>query len=284
MPAGTVEAERGEGTPMAITSSVEEVTPDLIKLRYLIVNLYLAGRPEEWVLIDAGMLDCSDTIIETAAERFGAGKAPACIVMTHAHFDHRGAFPKLFETWDVPVYAHRDELPYLTGQADYPPPDPSVGRGVMALTSFMFPNGGIDIGDRAKPLPQDGTVPHMPGWRWVYTPGHTPGHISLFRDNDRCLIAGDAFVCTKQESLYSVATQDKEIHGPPSYFTPDWVSARRSVETLAALKPEIAATGHGPVMRGPELQGGLADLSARFDELAVPDQGRYVPPGKTDGL
>ena len=40
----------------------------------------------------------------------------------------------------------------------------------------------------------------MPGWRWVHTPGHTAGHVSLFRDADRTLIAGDAFVTTKQES------------------------------------------------------------------------------------
>lgn len=269
---------------MAIISSVDQVTGDLTRLRYLIANLYLWGTPQSWVLIDAGMEGCKSTIVETAEERFGKGKAPDAIVMTHAHFDHRGAFPELFEVWDVPVYAHPHELPYLTGEADYPPPDPTVGKGAMALLSFTYPNKAIDIGDRAKPLPQDGSVPHMPGWQWIYTPGHTPGHVSFFREDDRCLIAGDAFVCTKQESLYAVATQEKEIHGPPAYFTPDWLSARRSVEALAALNPDIAATGHGPVMRGEELRRGLADLVANFDEIAVPDRGRYVPPGKTEGL
>jgi glyoxylase-like metal-dependent hydrolase (beta-lactamase superfamily II) len=39
----------------------------------------------------------------------------------------------------------------------------------------------------------------MPGRRWLHTPGHTAGHVS-FRDHDRCLIVGDAFVTTKQES------------------------------------------------------------------------------------
>jgi glyoxylase-like metal-dependent hydrolase (beta-lactamase superfamily II) len=268
---------------MAIISSLEQVTPDLIKLRYLIANLYLWGTPGSWVLIDAGLEGCKSTIISTAEERFGKGKAPEAIIMTHGHFDHRGAFPELFETWDVPVYAHPREMPYLTGKEDYPPPDPTVGKGAMALLSFTYPNGAIDLGDRVKPLPQDGSVPHMPGWRWIHTPGHTAGHVSLFRDQDRCLIAGDAFVCTKQESLYAVATQEKEIHGPPAYFTPDWMSARRSVEALAALNPDVAATGHGPVMRGEELRRDLADLVANFDEVAVPDQGRYVPPGKTQG-
>ncbi|PEE06030.1 MBL fold metallo-hydrolase, partial [Bacillus pseudomycoides] len=57
-----------------------------------------------------------------------------------------------------------------------------------------FPNQGIDLGKYIHELPLDGSVPHMPEWRWVHTPGHTPGHISLFRKTDHFLIAGDAFV------------------------------------------------------------------------------------------
>lgn len=95
----------------------------------------------------------------------------------------------------------------------------------------------------------------MPGWHWIHTPGHTPGHVSLFREDDRCLIAGDAFVTVKQESLYAVATQEQEIHGPPAHFTPDWAAARQSVERLARLPPAIAATGHGTPMRGLEMRG-----------------------------
>jgi glyoxylase-like metal-dependent hydrolase (beta-lactamase superfamily II) len=118
-------------------------------------------------------------------------------------------------------------------------------------------------------------------WRWIHTPGHTAGHVSLFRDEDRVLIAGDAFVTTQQESLYAVMQQKEVVQGPPAYFTPDWVSARRSVEALAALDPAIAATGHGTPMQGAELKQGLADLIANFDEVAVPDRGKYVPEGPT---
>ncbi|PEE03322.1 MBL fold metallo-hydrolase, partial [Bacillus pseudomycoides] len=57
-----------------------------------------------------------------------------------------------------------------------------------------FPNQGIDLGKYIHELPLDGSVPHMSEWRWVHTPGHTPGHISLFRKTDHFLIAGDAFV------------------------------------------------------------------------------------------
>ena len=199
--------------------------------------------------------------------------------MTHGHFDHVGAFPELFEQWDVPVFAHPAEIPHLTGQRDYPPPDPSVGKGAMALLSFAYPNGAIDLGDRVKALPEDGSVPGLPGWRWLATPGHSDGHVSFFRENDRLLVAGDAFVTTKQESLYAVATQKQEVHGPPAYFTPDWNAARRSVEALAAVRPAIAATGHGTPMAGNDLTNGLAELAAHFNDVAVPDHGRYVDDG-----
>jgi glyoxylase-like metal-dependent hydrolase (beta-lactamase superfamily II) len=261
---------------MSLTSTVDEVTPDVTRLRFMIVNLYLCGERDGWVLVDAGLAGSAETIRETAENRFGPGTTPRAIVLTHGHFDHVGAFPELLERWDVPVYAHPLELPHLTGAADYPPPDPTVGKGVMALLSFAYPNKAIDLGARVRALPEDGSVPEMPGWRWLHTPGHTQGHVSLLRERDRCLIAGDAFVTTKQESLYAVATQEPEVNGPPAYFTPDWAAARRSVELLAELRPRVAATGHGMPLWGEPLAQGLERLVAGFDEIAVPKQGRYV--------
>lgn len=125
-------------------------------------------------------------------------------------------------------------------------------------------------------LPADGSVPEMPGWKWIHTPGHSPGHVSLYRESDRMLIAGDAFITVKQDSLYKVMVQEREIHGPPRYFTTDWEAAKKSVQTLEALKPAIAITGHGEPMYEEELSEGLKKLVKTFDQTAVPDFGRYV--------
>jgi glyoxylase-like metal-dependent hydrolase (beta-lactamase superfamily II) len=65
-------------------------------------------------------------------------------------------------------------------------------------------------------LPEDGTIPGFPEWRWIHTPGHTVGHVSFFRDSDRVLIAGDALATTKQESFLAAAAQTPELHGPPA--------------------------------------------------------------------
>jgi glyoxylase-like metal-dependent hydrolase (beta-lactamase superfamily II) len=255
------------------------VAPQVSCLLDRIVNVCFvgeAGAPDRgWTLVDAGLPGSADRIRRAAAKLFGAESRPAAIVLTHGHFDHIGAIHTLVRDWDVPVYAHELELPYLTGRSAYPPPDPLVGGGAVSLMSALFPKRPIDLGARVRALPADGSVPGMPGWRWIPTPGHSPGHVSLVRDADRALIAGDAFTTTKQESLVANLTQRAEVHGPPMYFTPDWGAARISLRHLAEYVPSAVIAGHGPPMRGERLHIALQELSAHFDERVRPAHGRY---------
>lgn len=255
-----------------------EVLPDLYCYNVQIVNIVLIGKPEtnEFVLIDAGMPGSVDKIISTIEERFGANARPKAIILTHGHFDHVGAIVELIKHWDVPVYAHELEIPFLTGKMSYPEPDTTVEGGMVAKISAMFPNESINLGDHVETIPSDGSVPELSDFKWIHTPGHTPGHISLFREEDRALIVGDAFVTVKQENLYAVLTQDLEISGPPRYLTPDWESAWASVNKLEGLKPSFAITGHGSPMVGDLLTTSLKKLANEFDRLAIPDHGKYV--------
>lgn len=257
------------------------VVAGLHVLRDVFVNLYYAaadpGQPAgAWVLIDAGLPGSAGTIRQHAAKVFEANP-PVAIVLTHAHFDHAGSLDDLVDAWPgVPVYAHPLELPYLTGRSSYPPPDPTVGGGLMAWISFLYPKHPYDLGERVQALPEDGTVPGLPGWRWVPTPGHTPGHVSFFREADRVLVAGDAFTTVVAESGLATLTQRQVVHGPPAYFTPDWDAARLSVATLLSLAPEVAATGHGIPMHGEELRWQLERLAVNFNAKSRPKMGRYV--------
>jgi glyoxylase-like metal-dependent hydrolase (beta-lactamase superfamily II) len=103
--------------------------------------------------------------------------------------------------------------------------------------------------------------------------------VSLWRESDRTLIAGDAFITTRQESAYAVLIQAPELHGPPMYFTPNWNAARESVRRLAALQPETVVTGHGRPMAGASMRNALGMLARDFNEIAVPRQGKYVDAG-----
>ncbi len=255
-----------------------EVLPDLYMYTIQIVNIVLYGEPQkdEFVLVDAGMPYSADEIISVAEKRFGPNCKPKAIILTHGHFDHVGAIIELIEHWKVPVYAHALELPYVTGLQNYPEPDGTVNGGLIAKMAPFFPNEAINLGAHVKPLPSNGTVPYMNGFNWIHTPGHTPGHISLFRDEDGTLIAGDAFVTVKQESLYKVLTQEKEISGPPRYFTTDWLAAWDSVKKLKSLQPTVAITGHGLPMRDEELTTNLQKLVIEFEQIALPKQGKYL--------
>ncbi len=259
---------------------IHELAPDIARLQLLIVNIYFIGEPGApsgtWALVDTGLFGSEGRILKAAAERFGPNSRPMAIFLTHGHFDHVGSVQELAKAWDVPVYAHPLELPYLTGRSDYPPPDPGVGGGTMATMSWLYPTSSIDLGDRIHPLPDDDTVPGLPEWRWIHTPGHTAGHISLFRQRDRTLIAGDACVTVRQESLLALIAQRQEVHGPPAYFTSDWDAARRSVGTLSMLQPWLVATGHGIPMRGERMQEELQELASDFNHIALPKKGRYL--------
>ncbi|SIQ34066.1 MULTISPECIES: MBL fold metallo-hydrolase [unclassified Paenibacillus] len=250
---------------------------DLDLKRTMIANVVMIGKPGSghWVLVDCGIAGFSRSIQDAAEERFGSAP-PKSIVLTHGHFDHVGSLEKLLEEWDVPVYAHELELPYVRGTQDYPEPDPAAGGGLMTAVSPLYPRHGLGLGGRVQPLPSDGHVPHLPEWRWIHTPGHTPGHISLFRERDRTVIAGDAFITVKQESAWAVLTQEQEVHGPPVYFTPDWHASKLSVRRLRELDPALALTGHGVPMDGEALRKGLSTLAESFDEIAVPSHGRYA--------
>lgn len=255
-----------------------EILPDIYCHTIQIVNICLVGEPnsDNFVLVDAGMPYSSDEIISAVEERYGVNKQPKAIILTHGHFDHVGAIVELVNKWNVPVYAHELELPFLTGKESYPKPDPTVEGGSVAKMSFIFPVDAINLGDHVKALPTDGTVPFMDGFQWIHTPGHTPGHISLFRERDGVLIVGDAFVTVKQEYLYKVFTQEQEISGPPRYLTPDWEKARESVHKLSNLKPKVAITGHGIPMKGDLLTSNLHLLVTDFDSIALPRHGKYV--------
>ncbi len=250
---------------------MDDIADGVRGLRIGFVNVFAVTHADgTWTLIDAG-IPFSAAVIRNWAERQFDGP-PSAIVLTHGHFDHVGAAPDLAEHWDVPVIAHRLEEQYLTGKSEYPPPNPGTGGGLMAILSPIYPRGPVDLGTRLRFFPEGAPDPgqgmqidELPNWEVLHTPGHTPGHVSLFRRADMTLIVGDAFCTTKPESFFDAAvSQPAELHGPPAYFTSDWEQAARSIKKLAALKPRVIAPGHGRPLADAEADVQLQKFAAGF--------------------
>ena len=254
--------------------SIEAIAPDLQGLKITFVNVFgVRHQDGSWTLIDAAIPFSASRIKSWAEQTFG--RAPNAIVLTHGHFDHVSAAGDLADTWNVPVYAHPLEFPYLTGQKEYPAPNWAAGGGVMPLMSPTLPRGPVNLGQRLRGLPGDGSdlsLAELPEWTLLHTPGHTPGHVSFFRESDRTLLVGDAFCTTPAESFFAANfTQPAELHGPPSYFTSDWEQAKASVRKLAALEPRTVAPGHGKPLAGEAVAASLRKLAADFERIAVPE-------------
>jgi glyoxylase-like metal-dependent hydrolase (beta-lactamase superfamily II) len=225
-----------------------ELRPDLLLITFPSVNAFFvghAGTDSEWVLVDTGPEDSSDCILECAGERFGCRNNPQAIILTHGHLDHIGSVMRLSEYWDVPVYAHDLEMPYITGQREYPM--------VESRSSQSSLPSRVDISFWVLPPPKDGRVPGLSGWKWIHTPGHTDGHISLFRQTDRTLLIGDAL------------TLDEE------YQTADWDALEGSIKLLRDLHPSLAVPSHGEPMGGAEFSHHLDRLIQNFDTVVNSD-------------
>ena len=242
------------------------------------LSCLLVNTGKDMVLVDTGFgPDFAPNVGKLMANLDAEGIKPSditTIFISHGHMDHIGgytnkegklAFPKarcvMSQTeWDF--WTNEENLTTLREDSFKQAQINNVHK------NFLPSIDCIDITEQGTEI--------MPGFKAFKSPGHTPGHVSLFRENDRALIAGDAFVTVKQDSLFKVLMQQKEITGPPVYYTTDWNTSWQSVKKLEALKPSVAITGHGLPMSGDELQTNLSKLANEFKKLAIPSFGRYI--------
>jgi glyoxylase-like metal-dependent hydrolase (beta-lactamase superfamily II) len=262
---------------------VSEVVRDLYAVTIgrgaVSTNVYLIRSGSSWTLVDAGWFGSEKKITAAAASVFGSGARPASMVLTHLHPDHSGAIARLAGSWGQPAYVHPDELPLAAGyQPAYAIP---LDRWLVPLIRRLPKKTqakiatGADLTAVVQPFDPQAGVPGLPGWEAIHTPGHTPGHLSLYRRSDGVLITGDAVVTVDLNSLLSILTSRQGVFGPPRYSTWDSAAAQRSIAALAALEPRVLATGHGRV-RIDEMAQTLQALAGREDVPARWRQGLFA--------
>jgi glyoxylase-like metal-dependent hydrolase (beta-lactamase superfamily II) len=195
-------------------------------------NVYFVQSGGTWVLVDTMWRGRAGLISSAAETLFGAGARPRSIVLTHVHPDHAGSASELARRWDVTVYAHPGELPL-------PPSGRIIGALAGVERNWMFPPGQPGL----SPIDPDAGVPGLPDWQVIPTPGHTPGHLALFREADRALIAGDAVLTVNLNSPGDALSQRHTLGGPPRFATWNWRAATESVSELGPAGAERAGAG-----------------------------------------
>ncbi|MEX5298336.1 MBL fold metallo-hydrolase [Kocuria sp. CPCC 205292] len=268
---GRTEASRRTPEPVEIATGVHQLPTGRSRWAS---NVYLVTSGTGWVLVDAGWTGHQELIATAAESLFGTGAQPAAIVLTHIHPDHSGAAPELARRWGVPVWVHPDELLQARGKLldEYANP---LDRWLMRPLLKLLPPGTIqetDMTGVVRPFDPAGGVPGLPGWRWVPTPGHTPGHVALHRPEDGVLLTGDAVLTVDVNSVRGLLARAPRAGGPPWIATWDRPAAEAAIAVLAGLRPQVLGTGHGPPLMGPEAARQLADLAARCPVPATMQQ------------
>lgn len=194
------------------------------------VNAYVLGD----VLVDAGMSFQAGAVLKAVQ-----GRTISALALTHAHVDHAGGAHKVASTLGVPYWTGaRDAEAARTGVAVLADGIPGPLQGIVAKIA------GFAAHPVARELVEGDEV--GAGFVVLDTPGHSPGHVSYWREADRTLVCGDVL------NGMNLLTSAKGLHTPPAKFTPSVADNVASAKRLAALRPARVLFGHGPAWTDPD--------------------------------
>ncbi len=282
---------RNEGSerrrsPRADAAAPQDIAAGVSGLTVYESNVYFIQTGSDWVLIDTAWAwgGCDRRIQEAAAARFGPSVRPAAIVLTHLHPDHSGSALALARAWDCPVYVHPRELALAVARdlSTVERYANSLDRRVLLPLLRALPRRRVEAMLASTSLEgvvralDPAAIPELPGWACIPTPGHSPGHIALFRERDRVLLAGDAVLTVDATTLrgwltWGLRLNRPHVFGAPRYTNWDQRAAEASVAVLAALSPRVLATGHGAPMAGEAVARELRAFAARSAGAGQPD-------------
>lgn len=203
------------------------------------------------VLVDTGF----PGLITHFKEAFKKASLPweklRTLIITHQDLDHIGSLPALLadEALHLTVLAHAAEKPYIEGErmllkhtpeaivaaeAMIPSHVPEDWRRRFLSILSHPPKGKVD-----QTLADGDILPFAGGITIIHTPGHSPGHLSLYHHSSRTLIAADA-----------LTVKEGELYGPNPSATPDMEQALSSLTKFSAYEIDKVICYHGGLYRG----------------------------------
>ncbi|PLT35670.1 MBL fold metallo-hydrolase [Bacillus sp. V5-8f] len=223
-----------------------------------VFNPTLVWDEESAILIDAGMPGQLEDI-RSAMDQAGVSiERLTAVVITHQDLDHIGSVTELLKALDktIPVYAHDLDKPYIEGEIPLMKTDPQrmskeAWEALPEPAKALYTNPPRVQVD--KILNDGEELPYFGGIEIIHTPGHTPGHISLYIKKTKTLVAGDAMV-----------SSNGKLFGPAERHTPDMETAKDSLKKFLAYDIKKVICYHG----------GLVDeqVKEQLDQVAGADK------------
>ncbi len=228
-PAATSSTIRTATSVTEAGTSTAAVAPSLVveRVNMGFVSAYLLVRGTEVAIVDTGTSGNTGAIEATLSD-VGLGWANVGnVILTHKHGDHVGSLPGVADAASQAV----------------------LGTGVEDVAAVSAP--------RSIEGYTDGQI--VFGLQIITTPGHTPGHISVWDPDTAVLVAGDAL----SGEGSGVGGVIDGVAGPNPEFSPDMDGAIASARKMETLAPDSIYFGHGE----PKNSGAAAALTALAESL-----------------
>lgn len=199
------------------------------------INAYLVDD----VLIDAGTRRDAKRIKRMIGDRPVSAHA-----LTHVHPDHQGASAAICDHYGIELWAPAGEADDMEAGTF-----PGMPKGIPArFVTAVAAGPGHSVARRLKAGDEVG------GFTALSSPGHSPDHLSYWRESDGVLIAGDAF------RNMSYLTYRPKLALPFDGFSTDPSQVAESARELIKLEPSLVAFGHGSPVSGEKFRRGMDKL------------------------
>lgn len=143
------------------------------RLGDLQTNTYILEREGNAIIIDPA--DDAPFITEELQRR---RLSPLAIYGTHGHFDHMLAVGEMQMNFSIPYYLHTKDV-FLIQRVD------STAQHFLGYRPVFLPPNNI----QTPPIGDQHIGPFS--FRILHTPGHTPGSVSFYFEDERAIFTGD---------------------------------------------------------------------------------------------
>jgi hydroxyacylglutathione hydrolase len=219
----------------SLLAKIIELAPNFFRISLLgedFFNVYLLDN----VLVDSGPRFTGKELISLLN-----GRSLKAHAITHGHFDHRGASGAVCASFGIPLWCGEGDREAV-GSGRHDSIFPSSNQSLAWLDQWL-----------AGPSQPVSRVLHegdmVGGFCVLEVPGHTPGSLAFWREQDRILVIGD--VLFHRDPI----TLRLGLREPFPSVTFDAARNRASARRLAALLPSLVCFGHGKELRDPRTFG-----------------------------